>query len=104
MNTLEAAAIGQAAREAGNDIKVLDWDKLREFVKGHEGEISVIRAGLVEDWGWTGDIVYTDKDGWLNPTMAYTESIWATPIAYISWKAGYDGIHKFSDFIVKPNE
>lgn len=45
-------------------------------------------------------VVQSDKDGWIEPNMAYTESIWATPVALILWKPEYDGIDEFSDFII----
>ena len=85
-------------------LKKLDWDKLRNFVEEHKGEISDIFAGIKEDWDWTGDHVYSDRDGWIEPNMAYTESIWATPVARIWWKPEYDGIDEFYDFILEENK
>lgn len=103
VDTMVGFTMGQAARAAGNPLKKLDWDKLRNFVEEHKGEISDIFAGIKEDWHWTGDHVYSDKDGWIEPNMAYTESIWATPVALILWKPEYDGIDEFSDFILEEN-
>lgn len=103
VDTMVGFALGQAARAAGNPLKNLDWDKLHDFVEQHKGEISDIYAGIEEDWDWTADHVYSDKDGWI-PNAAYTESIWATPVAYIWWKPGYDGIDEFYDFILEENK
>lgn len=82
----------------------MDWDKLRDFVEEQKGEIADIFAGIEEDWDWTEDHVYSDEDGWIEPNMAYTESVWATSVARIWWKPGYDGIDEFYDFILEENK
>lgn len=104
VDTINGFLMGQAARAAGKPLKILDWDKLRNFVEEHKGEIADIFAGIKEDWHWTGDHVYSDNDGWIEPNMAYTESVWATPVALILWKPEYDGIDEFSDFILEENK
>ena len=104
VDTIAGFLMGQTARAAGKPLKNLDWGKLRNFVEEHKGEIADIFAGIKEDWGWTGDHIYSDKDGWIEPNMAYTESIWVTPVALILWKPEYDGIDEFSDFILEENK
>lgn len=49
VDTMVGFTMGQAARAAGNPLKKLDWDKLRNFVEEHKGEISDIFAGIKED-------------------------------------------------------
>lgn len=104
MNTMAVFAMGQAAKAAGKPLQKLDWDGLKKFVEENKDKISSIYAGLVEDWEDTGDEVYCDEFGWIDNTMAYTESIWATPIAYIHYKPGYDGIDEFTDTIFEENK
>ena len=41
------------------DFKFLDWDKVREVIK--ENPNSIIQAGLLEDFTYTGDIIYNKK-------------------------------------------
>lgn len=104
MNTWAVFAMGSAAKAAGKPLQKLDWDGLKKFVDENKEKISSVYAGLVEDWEWTGDEVYCEEFGWLDNTGAYTESIWATPIAYIHYKSGYDGPDEFTDTIFEENK
>lgn len=55
---------------------VLDWKKLKQFVKGRKPvEVS---AGILNDWFWTGATVY--KNGkYKRKHNAWIHSYWATP-------------------------
>lgn len=78
MNSLQAFANGEAARAAGNEAKVFDWDEAaRRIVKSGAKNAS---AGLGEDWEWTGGEILRDgKPVPKNETYTYLASIWATP-------------------------
>lgn len=105
MDTLEAYKKGQEARMAGKPLRNLDWKGLVDFVEQHKDVINSVFAGLVEDWDWTGDEVYHEDFGWIEDNYAYTESIWATPIAYIHYKDGCDEILSvFKDCIEEKND
>lgn len=85
MDTMKAYAKCQVAKANNNPLKELDWESLMAFVEESEDLIESIYAGLEEDWEWTGDEVYYHECGWIDDNMAYTESIWATPIAFIHY-------------------
>lgn len=57
-------------------MKKLDWDKLKKFVS--ERDPIKVSAGLVEDWGSTSDVVYSNNE-WDQNNDAYLSSVWATP-------------------------
>lgn len=57
---------------------VFDWFKAAEIIK--ERQPSLARAGLRDDWEWTGGDIY--RDGSPVPedeTYTYLASIWAVP-------------------------
>lgn len=100
VGTLEGFAMAQAARASGAEVNKLDMEKLKKYVEEHKGEINEVFAGLVEDWEWTGDKIYDRESGWIDDSMAYTSSLWATPIAYIYGNKEYRGIHEFTDTVI----
>jgi hypothetical protein len=78
MKTMAAFIKGEAAKAAGNPVKVFDWNKAAEIIKNEKP--SAVAAGLSEDWEWTGGDIY--KDGRPVPkdeTYTYLASVWATP-------------------------
>lgn len=99
VRTLDGFAIAQAARASGAKEKKLDMEKLKKYVDEHQ-DIEDVYAGLVEDWEWTGDKIYDKESGWIDKSMAYTSSLWATPIAYIYGNKEYNGISEFTDTVI----
>ncbi len=76
MNTLAAFANGMANR--GKTMMVFDWKKAAALIV--ERNPTIVRAGLRDDWGWTGGTIYEDgkrvgRDG----SYTYLASTWATP-------------------------
>lgn len=58
------------------EMKYMDWEKVEQIVLEHPN--SVIRAGLMEDWGNTSCLIYAKGeyyDGYV-----FGASCWATPI------------------------
>jgi hypothetical protein len=78
VSTLEAFARGEQARAAGRPLKVFDWRKAAELLRGHE----YAQAGLVEDWFWTGGTILQNGVPQTDPNC-YLASNWATPVLII---------------------
>jgi hypothetical protein len=76
MDTMKAYANGIEARAAGAPGMVFDWEKAARL--NAEREPRVARAGLRDDWEYTGGEIW--RDG-APVTDAYTflGSIWAVP-------------------------
>ena len=82
MNTFNAFLRGEAAR--GNTMRVFDWDKAAELIRDRKPQYAA--AGLLEDWEWTGGVIY--EDGKIVTTSyTYLASTWATPELYIDGEA-----------------
>ena len=64
------------------DFKFLDWDKVREVIK--ENPNSIIQVGLLEDFTYTGDIIYNKKP--IKKFYVHDNSNWATPVVIIDGK------------------
>lgn len=78
MDSMRALKMGEAARAAGNKMKVFDWDAAARLIK-HRGATEAA-AGLIEDWGWTGgDILRDGKPVAKEEAHVYLCSLWATP-------------------------
>lgn len=76
MDTLSAFARGEAAR--GNRIRVFDWDKAAAILAN--GRVQSARAGLQDDWDWTGgDILRDGQPVPRDETYTFLASTWATP-------------------------
>ena len=74
MNTLEAFARGRASQE--QPLRVFDWDKPAQLI--YDRRPTRARAGLSEDWEWTGDTIY--EDGKISKAaLTHLESTWAIP-------------------------
>lgn len=74
MDSLSAFAMGQANR--GKTPMVFDWNKAAQLIK--ESGMKDARAGLANDWEWTGGDIF--KDG--KPVLdggCYLSSTWARP-------------------------
>jgi hypothetical protein len=60
--------------------KMFDWDKAAQILAERRPESAA--AGLAEDWGCTGGVIWDDgkpqKD-----SSAYLSSVWATPVLVI---------------------
>lgn len=56
-------------------VKYLDWEKARKLCLEHPN--SDIWAGIIEDMGNTGDVIY-DHGEWCNGHV-YDRSFWGTP-------------------------
>lgn len=86
MNTVIAFGIGAAARAAGAELMVFDWDKAAKLI--NDTRTTEASAGLCSDWEWTGGVIF--KDG--KPVVddyTYLASMWATPGIEIEGKT-YD--------------
>lgn len=76
MGTMSAFVLGEASR--GREAKVFDWDKAAMLIK--ERGATSARAGLSDDWKWTGgDILRDGKPIPDGDTYTYLASTWATP-------------------------
>ena len=61
MSTIDAFAMGDKYRDVEN-MRVFDWEKCAKFIKENKEHISSIAAGLTEDWGYTGGLIYNNGD------------------------------------------
>ena len=77
MDTMQAFYRGKAARAAGNPLKVFDWDEAARLIKAAKPKKA--SAGLAEDWGWTGGLIFSKGRPVLD-SYTYLASIWATPV------------------------
>ncbi len=78
INTMSGFFRGQAARAAKSRTKTFDWDKAAQLIK--EKKPTTARAGLSEDWEYTGGRIF--EKGKIIPekeTYVYLSSNWATP-------------------------
>jgi hypothetical protein len=76
MDSMMAMMMGMMSR--GQEMKVFDWDKCARLIKEHDP--TTASAGLIEDWFWTGGIIY--RDGKIvdeDDMYTYLASTWATP-------------------------
>lgn len=73
MDTMKAFMLAQA--NAGKEHKVFDWDKAAQIIK--DRGFPDAAAGLSEDWGWTGGVIFSEGIPVGNYT--YLSSNWATP-------------------------
>ncbi len=74
MNTFEAFLRSQAA--LGQPRKVFDWHKAADLIR--ERQPVIARAGLRDDWEWTGGTIWQDGQPVAN-CYSYLGSNWATP-------------------------
>jgi hypothetical protein len=78
MDSTVAFMMCKMARDAGNKIKVFDWDKAAQIIK--ERKAADASAGLSMDWEWTGGVIFRDgKPMPKEKTYVYLASLWATP-------------------------
>lgn len=57
---------------------VFDWRKAAELIRERKPERA--RAGLADDWEWTGGDIFADgKPVPVDDTYVYLASTWATP-------------------------
>lgn len=79
MDTALAFVLGEENR--GNPERVFDWDKAAKIIKERKPDYA--SAGLLEDWEWTGGVIY--ENGKPNKSeYTYLSSTWATPVLIIS--------------------
>ncbi len=81
MDTVSAFMRAEEAREAGAKEKVFDWEKAAALIRDRKPFCA--EAGLLEDWEWTGDVIYQDGRV-VYDDNTYLASIWATPVLRIS--------------------
>ncbi len=74
MNTFEAITRAQANR--GRTMRVFDWNKAAEIIK--EKKPVLARAGLGEDWEWTGGDIYVEGKI-VTDSYTFLASNWAIP-------------------------
>ena len=75
---MRAFMLGEAARRAGNRIKVFDWDKAATLIKARAAQNA--SAGLSGDWEYTGGpILEAGQPVPEDETYTYLASNWATP-------------------------
>lgn len=76
MDTMSAFSMGEANR--GREMMVFDWEKAARIIKSRMPRVA--RAGLRNDWEWTGgDIWRDDKPVPQDDTYVYLASTWAVP-------------------------
>jgi hypothetical protein len=76
MDTL--IAIIRNMTSQGNEVKVFDWHKAAKLILKHQPKIA--RAGLSEDWDWTGGEIWQDgKPVPEEDTYTFLASTHATP-------------------------
>ena len=74
MNTLLAAAIGEANRD--RELMVFDWDKAAQLILEHQAPHAA--AGLRGDWEYTGGTIYLHGQP-VKEDYTYLASTWAMP-------------------------
>lgn len=74
MNIMMAYAMGAANR--GKEEMVFDWDKAAHIIKERKPRIA--KAGLRDDWEWTGGTIYNNGEIVTN-RYTYLASTWAVP-------------------------
>ncbi len=58
---------------------VFNWDLAAQLIR--ERKPAIARAGLLEDWGCTGGVIFNDeKPTPANKTYTFLSSKWATPV------------------------
>ncbi len=75
MNTIAAFAMGIANR--GKERMVFDWEKAAQLIRELKPEYAA--AGLMDDWEYTGGIIYEEGQPVLN-AKTYLASTWAIPL------------------------
>jgi hypothetical protein len=90
MDTLKAILLADNSRLCGKSFKIFDWDKAARIIKERKPLFAF--AGLRNDWGYTGGIIYAngqpvDKKN----TYTYLQSNWATPILKLQYDGFDDG-------------
>lgn len=76
MDTMQAIMNNLAAQASGAQPRVFDWLKAAEIIR--ERKPLKAWAGLIEDWWWTADDIYSEGQPRPDAT-AYLASNWATP-------------------------
>ena len=102
MDTIMAFKMGRMF--CGNKRKVFDWNKAA-FIMKREKAVDA-RAGLLEDWEWTGGYILIDG----KPTVddyTYLASTWATPVLIIDLKKPiecwcWEDEHKWNEYTKWP--
>lgn len=78
MDSMKAFILGKAASESGNPQMVFDWHKAARLIK--EAGAPDARAGLKDDWEYTGGDIYKDgKYMSSEDSYCYLSSNWAIP-------------------------
>src|SRR5262245_17769996 len=76
MDTMSAWAMGEASRN--KEAMVFDWHRAARRIR--ETGATTARAGLANDWEWTGgEILLGGKPVPPDETYVYLASTWATP-------------------------
>lgn len=74
MDTMSAMMWGEFSR--GEPLMVFDWDKAARLIRASGAQEA--RAGLQNDWEYTGGTILRDGEPVLDPGT-YLASTWATP-------------------------
>lgn len=74
MDTILAFAMGEAHR--GMEMMVFDWNKAAKIIR--EKKPKVVRAGLRDDWEYTGGVIY-ENGSIVFSSSCYLASTWAVP-------------------------
>lgn len=80
MDFANAMMMRGIAEATGQMEKIFDWDKAAELIRTVKP--TTAEAGLVEDFGCTGGIIYEDGEI-VKDAYAHLSSIWATPGMYM---------------------
>jgi hypothetical protein len=67
----------QAALAAGKKPMIFDWDKAATLIALRK--VKVARAGLQEDWDYTGGTIFEDGNPVEERGCIYLASLWAIP-------------------------
>jgi hypothetical protein len=77
MDALSGYYRAKAAKEAGKDFMVFDWDKAAKLIRERKPEEA--SAGLRSDWSYTGGVIYQAGDPVTTDNGTYLASLWAEP-------------------------
>ena len=80
LDTDTIVKIATLKREEESKMKVFDWHKAARIIVKYNAKKA--KAGLAEDWFWTGGIIFEDEP--VENEYAYLASVWATPIIVLN--------------------
>lgn len=69
---------------------------IKKYIKEHKAEIETVTCGMREDWGWTAETVFENREfssnyDWRKEHISVagiSGSTWATPVMEVEFKDG----------------